>query len=291
MKQVPYETRTLSLDGIIIDQDIQPRDQLHTNRVDEYADYYREGADMPPIKVHEVGGKMYLCDGFHRYAAACRAGMSSIECRVRNSSSRGALMVDAMRSNAKHGQPLTYTERIRACERLIQIFSEDDRKWTQKEIAEITGTSQSTVSKVLKRLKPEASPLDIYINPDATGVSPYESEEYAKVMVKHDQKRRELQGEDDDLANDIRMKIAEAASHCNAIFQAARKISESLHLLKTLEGGEEVRAKMPLFEQAKNDILTIRTLTPKDVCKHCKGVGCRKCYERGWLSIGREKQV
>jgi transcriptional regulator with XRE-family HTH domain len=289
MEQVPYETRTLSLDGIIIDQDVQPRDELHTHRVDEYAEYYRDGADMPPIKVHEVDGRLYLCDGFHRYAAACRAGMNSIECRVRNSSTRGALMVDAMRSNAKHGQPLTYTERIRACKRLIKIFAEDDRKWTQKEIAEITGTSQATVSRLLKELKPELNPQELYINPDATGVSPYESEQYAKVMAKHYESRGQI--EEDEVVAEVRAKIAEAAEHCNLIFQAARKISESLHLLKSLEGGEEVRSRMGLLEQAKNDILMIRTLTPKDVCKHCNGRGCRKCYERGWLSIGREKEV
>lgn len=281
-----YEVITLNLADITVDQRVQPRDDLYTHRIDELADCYREQVDVPPIKVHEVDGKMYACDGFHRYAGACKAGLRTLSCRVRRGSTWGALVVDAIKSNAKHGQPLTQNEKRRAARTLIDLFKEDEQQWTQQDVAELTGCSQSTISRIVKEMTGSTKPV---INPEAPKERTLSPTAQLASKIIEDEQEDEV--EEDHVAEDIEAMIAEAKDRCRSIYQAARKISEWLHELKDMEGGQEVAANMPMFEQAKRDLMTIQSVTPRGVCPHCEGHKCRRCMQRGWVTEGRFKAI
>jgi len=282
-----YETRTVRLDEIEIDERVQPRASLYPQRVEEIAEAYREGKDIPPIKVHEVQGKLYACDGFHRYAAACQAGLTVFVCRVRKHSTWGALVVDAISSNAIHGQPLTQHEKREAIRKLVDVFQQEPGTWTQADIADITGTSQATVSRVIKELKhvPEEVLAPTHASVEEP---PLPSEQLAQQIA---ESTPEEEPSLDDIAAAIENEISPAREHCKAIYQAARKISESLHELQSLTGGEEACANMSMLTQAKNDLMSIRLMTPKGACPHCGGRKCKRCLQRGWVSEGRHKAV
>lgn len=103
--------KNLHIDDLIIDETVQPRTQLNTAKIEEYAELLRSGVVFPPILVHEVNGKHYACDGFHRAAAYMAIGAELVRCDVVENSTRGQLLLDAVTYNAHHGQPLTRAER------------------------------------------------------------------------------------------------------------------------------------------------------------------------------------
>ena len=285
-----YQTKRLQLSEIIIDQTIQPRKELYPSRVTEIAEAYAEGKDIPPIKVHQVDGDYYACDGFHRYAGACKAQIQGFECRVRMNSTWGALTVDAIRSNAMHGQPLTQSEKRSAITKLINL-TYDEGAMTQEEIADICGVSQATVSRVVKSLKIE--PARVEEAGSNLMEEEYPSEAVAEQIV---QGQREQEEEDDelDMTAEVKALTAPAVELCNQIYQAARKISEWLHELGEIEqeaGALDVHKNMSLLVNAKTDLVGIKQMSPKHVCPHCSGSGCRRCLQMGWVTEGRFKAI
>jgi transposase-like protein len=59
----------LNIDSIRIDGGTQPRAELHTDVVNEYAELMRGGAAFPPVSVFYDGQDYWLADGFHRFHA------------------------------------------------------------------------------------------------------------------------------------------------------------------------------------------------------------------------------
>lgn len=52
----------------------QPRAGMNSNTVGEYTVAMREGQTFPPVTVYFDGTDHWLADGFHRTAAALKAG-------------------------------------------------------------------------------------------------------------------------------------------------------------------------------------------------------------------------
>lgn len=283
-----YEVISIPLEEIVIDQRIQPRETLHANRVSEYAEAYADEQDMPPIKAHEVDDNVILCDGFHRYAAACEARLTHLTCRVRRGSTWGALIVDAIRSNAFHGQPLTQREKRAAISKIAAIYAETGADITQSELADITGTSQATVSRVLNEGKSDNVDIPDEVAGEVLEEPYLGSIDVAESVVASEKAK---DGVASDLETEIMGRIEDARQRCASIYQAARKISEWLHELKSLEGGEEVLRNMPMLEQAKSDLMNIRMMSPTNICPHCLGHGCKSCLNRGWVTEGRYKHL
>lgn len=85
--------KTLRLDQVTVDDAMQARVTVDDSIVEEYAELMRAGHNFPSVEVvfDPKLRKHYLVDGFHRLAAARRAGIGTI----------GAVVVDGSMDEAR----------------------------------------------------------------------------------------------------------------------------------------------------------------------------------------------
>ncbi len=74
--------KQIRLDAIRIDGDTQPRQEICTATVEEYASAYIDREPLPPLDVFHDGADYWLGDGFHRYHAAKAAGLELVDVRI-----------------------------------------------------------------------------------------------------------------------------------------------------------------------------------------------------------------
>lgn len=96
---------------------------------------------LPPILVHRQ--TMRVIDGFHRVAAAERAGAANIAAHFVDGPVE-SLFVVAVRANVTHGLPLSLSDRRIAAERILRTHA----SWSDRVIASATGLSAKTVSSI-----------------------------------------------------------------------------------------------------------------------------------------------
>ena len=116
---------TLPIQAITRDVQCQPRVYLTPNVINEYAEEMSGGAIFPPVIVFHEGDTYWLADGFHRLAAAERAGVNGVNCEIREGTFRDAMLY-SVGTNATHGLRRTIQDKHRAVETLI-----DDPEWSQ----------------------------------------------------------------------------------------------------------------------------------------------------------------
>lgn len=137
----------------------QPRVALDPSVIEEYAEAYEAGAELPPLVVYWDALEYWLADGFHRAAALERAGIDFARVDVRRGTRRDAILYSCG-ANAAHGLRRTRADRRRAVETLLR-----DEEWgrrTDRWIAEQCGVSPTTVGTVRAELAGlgEVSSLD-----------------------------------------------------------------------------------------------------------------------------------
>lgn len=284
-----YEVRPVLIKNIVVKVDVQPRESMSPDKIKEYGQNYANDVWMPPITLHEVDGVLYLCDGFTRLAGANEAGLRTIKCSIRLNSTWPALIVDAIKMNRQHGQPLTSTERRKSIIKLVDMFSKSDQPWTQEAVAKACGVAQSTVSRmVADRFPGVKERLDTSPNPVRDAVAAIRENKIQAEIAKQDAynlKDPRIRAQ----RTVIQDRIDNARIHTEAIFQAARIVSEHLTKLTNLPGGENVMGNMPLLTRAKNDLLLIKQMQPHCICDDCDSFGCDRCTQRGWLTVSAAK--
>lgn len=114
-EQVP---RTLPLAQIQLDIEMQTRVLLDDNAVAEYAEAYVAGVELPPVIVFFDGVHHVLADGWHRYRAAERAGLTELPALVRSGSRQDALLF-AVGANVAHGVRRTNADKRLIAELLL----------------------------------------------------------------------------------------------------------------------------------------------------------------------------
>lgn len=142
----------LPLDKITADPDIQMREGIDPDVVAEYAEAMKGKAELPPIVVYYDGEHYWLADGFHRLAAAYRAGKLGIGADIRNGGAREAIL-HATGANSTHGLRRTNADKRRA----VMVLLNDDEwsKWSNREIARRCAVHHDTVGKIRLELSGE----------------------------------------------------------------------------------------------------------------------------------------
>ena len=135
----------MKITDICIDGGTQTRAAIDTETVAEYTDLYTSGVRFPDIIVFHDGTKYWLADGFHRVAAAKRAGVDEINTEVRQGTRRDAVLY-SVGANATHGLPRKNADKRRAVLTLLQ--DEEWSKWSNSEIARRAAVSESFVRKI-----------------------------------------------------------------------------------------------------------------------------------------------
>lgn len=143
---------TLPLAEIVIDPQLQSREEINQQTVQEYTEAIEEGVEFPPVDVYEIEEKHYLSNGFHRYEAHKRAGAKEIRCIVRTGTKRDAIL-HSLKANAFHGLPRNNKDKIKSVK--IMLVDSEWRKKSDAWIAKSLGLSQPFVSKYRKEFAPE----------------------------------------------------------------------------------------------------------------------------------------
>jgi hypothetical protein len=142
----------LPLATIRRDGGTQMRAEIDMLVVAEYAEAYREGADMPPLVAFHDGKDCWLGDGFHRVLGAEKAGLEKIACDLRPGSQRDAILF-AAGANALHGLRRTNEDKRKAVEAVLILFDRERADKSNGEVARVCAVSELLVRTVRRELE------------------------------------------------------------------------------------------------------------------------------------------
>lgn len=128
-------------------EELRVRARTDKKTVGDYAQLMKDGVDLGPLSLFEVGDQLVIADGNHRFEAALAAERETIACTVYQGTLKDALQF-ALAANAKRGLRLTNADKRRCVEIAITKF--DD--WSDRRIADLAGVSYVFVGKVRKQL-------------------------------------------------------------------------------------------------------------------------------------------
>ncbi|MGC9455250.1 MAG: ParB N-terminal domain-containing protein [Phycisphaerae bacterium] len=138
----------LPLEKIRLDGGTQTRARIQENIIEEYAEDMASGAPFPPLVVFHDGREYWLGDGFHRWGAARKLKLPSIECEIR----QGAL-ADAQwfsfSANRRNGMRRTNDDKVRAARSALR----HSPARPDAEIARHVGVSNTMVAKYRAELE------------------------------------------------------------------------------------------------------------------------------------------
>lgn len=141
--------RPVPLNSILIDEAIQARVAgLDIEKVESYAVILAESGEFPPVDVfrdNEDDEQFYLADGFHRLAAARRAGVQAIKAAIRYGG-RDAAVEWAEEANLAHGKALSAADKRNIFERRIKRGHE----WanlSDREVSRLLGVAHTTIGR------------------------------------------------------------------------------------------------------------------------------------------------
>ncbi len=139
----------LPLDQIRTDGGTQARQALNDATVDEYAQAMEDGAQFPLLIVYHDGESHWLADGFHRLAAARKAGRERLRVDVRMGDKRAAILY-AVGANDAHGLRRTSADKRRAVATLLR--DTEWSRWSDSTIAKQVKVDHKTVASVRAEL-------------------------------------------------------------------------------------------------------------------------------------------
>ncbi len=200
--------RDLSITEITADPDCQLRAACSSVTVQEYAEALAAGATFPPVIVFSDGDSYWLSDGFHRFEAHQSAGLAEINAEIRDGNQRDAKLF-AAGANADHGLRRTQADKRNAI--LALLADPEWRRWSDKEIARRTATSDKTVAKVRRELSGDGVNAEIRVE-ERTFITKHGTEAKRRVPTNPSQTtdglvERVLRGlPDDELMAEVRRR-------------------------------------------------------------------------------------
>lgn len=249
--------KAIPLSKITLDKGLQPRLDITQEAVVEYAEAMQNGETMPPCLVVWDSNTYWLCDGFHRIAAAKTLKFKTIECEIINGTRIDAMWLAAA-ANLKHGVRRTNADKRRAVQMAIIC-------------------------------KPEGSLRDIAIHCAVT-------HEFVRNIKQQEEAVRELNTvaeiviadafddgvleEQDDQAG-IQMIGAEAA-----IKITIKSIDDAIVSVNALLATKYAAfvSQQRVLTDLKNAKTALRQSLPHEVCPLCDGEKCETCRLSGWVT-------
>lgn len=146
------EQQSIPLDSIRIDGGTQPRAEIDTATVSEYAEAMQAGVSFPPVDVFHDGKHYWLAEGFHRWHGARKAGRAEILCVVHQGTVEDARWF-ALGANKTHGLRRTNADKRRAVEMALAARPE----MSDRAIADHCGVSFALVADARKSLQDSCS--------------------------------------------------------------------------------------------------------------------------------------
>jgi hypothetical protein len=145
---------SLKLDDIEILDEIQSRVDFNEDTIQDYADKYELGVEMPPVKVVKTKeGKYLLADGFHRYEAVLRdtpSKKATINAIVTTGEIADAQYI-SITSNTEHGLYRTNADKRKAVKMALQ--HECFKNFSDRNLADILKVGHAFISKIRQELE------------------------------------------------------------------------------------------------------------------------------------------
>jgi hypothetical protein len=145
-------TKQMKLNQLTIDGGTQSRVKIIQEAVDEYAESLKGGSRFPPVLVYYDGIKYYLTDGYHRYFAHQKAGITDIEVQIVNGTLRDAIL-RSFSVNSENGRHRTNEDKRNAVQAMLDDF--EWQFWNTSEIAKACRVSVNLVETMRGGTKPE----------------------------------------------------------------------------------------------------------------------------------------
>ena len=140
----------ISIAEIIADGQYQGRATTNIQVIEQYHEALTRGDTFPPVDVCEVSGQMLLVDGFHRYAAHCRAGATSILAVVIRGTQADAMKA-ALLANQTHGLPRSICDKRLIVERALKL--EEFQELSDRELAKRLCVSAPFIAKMRRQIQ------------------------------------------------------------------------------------------------------------------------------------------
>ena len=121
---------------------VQPREQMHEAVVQEYAEAMQRGEKFPPLEVFDDGENLWLADGWHRLAAAKKAGLLKAPCLVRKGGFKEAAWA-AFGANISHGLRRTNADKRMVV--TLALAHEKAAKLSNLQLANYLGVSEAMI--------------------------------------------------------------------------------------------------------------------------------------------------
>lgn len=129
----------IEISALVREDKYQIRDRLDHLAVGRYFNSYRNGVQLPPVQVAQVGNRaLILVDGYHRVLALEQLGRFTVEAVIIPTEERKARWL-AAQANLTHGVPLKNKERRAAFRAYIRAGEHKDGKGGYKSYRTIAG--------------------------------------------------------------------------------------------------------------------------------------------------------
>ncbi len=192
------EEGTVNVYSIILDYQLQQRVKMDESTIEDYAEAYREGVDLPAITIFicsDRDDEPYLVDGFHRVEGAKLAQIKTLPCKRLQGTFREAQMY-SFGVNAFHGLKRSNADKRKAVLTLL-----DDPEWNQlsnRELGKIANVSHQYIFKLRKEIKAKNKEIE------EKNISPEAAAKYLK--DENDRDQQHLKVKNNKLPPDIRSK-------------------------------------------------------------------------------------
>ena len=167
-----------AIEDLELDDRCQVRIDTDHDAIEAYRDAYADDVELPPVEVVDVEGVLYVIDGFHRVAAAKKAGLAFLRVVVvelTDDFERAQWL--ALSRNQAHGIRLTSEDKRRAVR--MALDNGIGVEQSSRVLAEHLGVSHPFVSKVRQEWEAERAPLETVSNAPAT-VTTKDGRQYPK---------------------------------------------------------------------------------------------------------------
>lgn len=150
-KTNPPKLETVELEILIFDPEYQMREELPS--IDDYVSVLEdsEGEEWPfkdPLSVCQVGGKLFVVDGFTRGHACKKVGRAVVDVVITKATKTEAFKM-ALSSNSAHGIPRSRADKRKSVIKAVARWP----KLSLRQVAKTCGVSRTLVKNVMDELK------------------------------------------------------------------------------------------------------------------------------------------
>ena len=274
------KTSTLELNEIERDTATQTRLYIDSEKVEQYAEAMKEGAEFDPIITFYDGSRYYLADGWHRLHAADQAGKNTIKTIIYEGTKRDAIWY-ALHANVKHGKQLTSADKRRAVGIAL-----DDAEWSclpDREIAKHCGCSYTTVQRIRKENETDSDTLCQNSLASKNG-TPFANDSLSSSTPSdYQEPPQEFDDdldEEDAVLNEIAAQFKQVLSH----FSKGKALLNQI--LEDPSHGGHLTSKYSRIKEHYGQLRwIIRQATPTEWCEEGNCKGCQSCKGTGYLTL------